>query len=167
MPRRILLLRFAMAASLRSGIRSNTVAICRSKRECRQRARRSNQCSITGAAKFAALTIVDCVSRAYNVSKTHSKRVCSERRPPHEHGIPTTRSSRQPQNHNATDRRNGGTHAAPIISPDPFCSVKLGAVSDLWFFQALPVIHNRSELAASTAGGRQLPFEQRRVPPAR
>ena len=64
----------------------------------------------------------------------------------------TTRSSPQSQHHNATnDRRNGGTHASPIssiISPDPFCSVNLGAISDLWFFKALPVIH-RSELAAS------------------
>ena len=67
-----------------------------------------NQCSVTGAAKFAALTIVDCVSLAYNVSKTHSKRVCSEKkakRPPHEHGMTTARSSRQAPNPNATDDR--------------------------------------------------------------
>jgi len=99
-----------------------------------------------GAAKFAASPIVDCVSQAYNVSKTQSQRVCSQRMS-RNGGVPATKLAR----HNATgDRRKAGTRASPhIISPDPFCSVKLGVVTDLWFFKALPVLRTSSDLAAS------------------
>jgi len=34
-------------------------------------------------------------------------------------------------------------------SPDPLCAIHLGAVRDLWFFQALPVIRNRAHLMTS------------------
>ena len=45
--------------------------------------------------------------------------------------------------------RGGANRSTTIISPDPFCTIHLAAVRNLWFFQALPVIHNQSELMAS------------------
>ena len=49
--------------------------------------------------------------------------------------------------HNATVGRSPQDHH--IHSPDPFCAIHLGAVRDLWFFQALPVISNWSQLMTS------------------